>query len=86
MDLIELNHSIYSKNRDGRILAEITFPEKEKGVFCITRTHVVDEYIGSELPRELVDAAVKRIRAQGGRIEAECPFARRYLKEQGILR
>ena len=50
VDFIILNHSIYSKNEYGRILAEITFPEHREGVYCIESTHVVDEYIGTEVP------------------------------------
>lgn len=85
VDFIILNHSIYSKNEYGRILAEITFPEHREGVYCIESTHVVDEYIGTEVPGQLVEAAVKRIREQGGKVEAECPFARKYLAERGML-
>ena len=85
VDFIILNHSIYSKNEYGRILAEITFPEHGEGVYCIESTHVVDEYIGTEVPGQLVEAAVKRIREQGGKVEAECPFARKYLAERGML-
>ena len=45
----------------------------------------MDEYIGTEVPGQLVEAAVKRIREQGGKVEAECPFARKYLAERGML-
>ena len=85
MEFIKLPHSIYSKNEHGRILAEIRFPEKEQGVFNIQSPYVADEYIGSEVPGQLVEMAVESIRAQHGQIEAECPFASKYLKERHII-
>lgn len=87
MEFIRLKHSIYSKNEYGRILCEITFPERKPGEFCIERTYVVEEYIGSELPGQLVEEALQSIRAQGGSVTAEDPFARMYLskkKGQGV--
>ena len=79
ISFITLNHSIYSKNEHGRILCEITFPEKTPGEFCIERTYTAEEYIGTELPERLIEAALEKIREQGGRVTAEDPYARMYL-------
>ena len=81
-----LYHSIYIRSGEGRILGEVMFPEKQPGVFDIERTYTAEELIGSDLPAQLVDAAVKRIREQGGRITASCPFALKYLHQKGVLR
>lgn len=85
MDYIQLPHSIYSKDENGRILAEIRFPETSPGVFNIESTYVAEEYIGSEIPGELVDMAVASIRARHGKITADCPFASKYLRERHII-
>ena len=82
-DFIFLPHSIYLKNADGRILAEITFPEKEPGLYEIERTYTAEEYIGTKLPGQLVEAAVTEIKNKGGRVSASCPYASKYLKEHG---
>ena len=79
ISFIVLNHCIYSKNEYGRILCEITFPERAPGEFCIERTFVAEEFIGTALPERLVEAALDKIREQGGRVTAEDPYARRYL-------
>ena len=82
LDFITLNHSIYSKNEHGRILCEIRFPEREPGVFNIESTYVAGEFIGTELPGQLVEAALAKIKEQGGRVEAEDPYARMYLSRK----
>ena len=84
MEFISLPHSIYSKDPNGRILAEITFPEHAAGQYCIERTYTAEEYIGTDLPGELVEMAVRQIRSAGGKVTAECPFASKYLKDHRL--
>ena len=43
MEYIKLPHSIKSKDENGKILAEITFPENEPGIFTIDHTYVSDQ-------------------------------------------
>ena len=74
-DYIVLPHSIYKKDENGRILSEITFPEKEPG------RYVSESLFGSGEAEKLVKMAVRQIRAAGGSVSASCPFARKYLKE-----
>ncbi len=85
MKYIVLKHSIYSKDPNGRILAEILFPEHSPGEYCIESTHVVDEYLGTQVPGELVEMAVSVIRKAGGHITATCPYAYKYLKERHMI-
>lgn len=80
-DYIVLPHSIYKKDENGRILSEITFPEKEPGRYEIERTYVSETLFGSGEAEKLVKMAVRQIRAAGGSVSASCPFARKYLKE-----
>lgn len=85
MEFIHLPHSIKSKDENGRILAEILFPEHTQGIYTIERTYVAEEYLGTGVAEQLVDMAVEQIRRAHGKIEATCPFARKYLKEKRIL-
>ncbi len=82
---IHLPHSIYSKDEYGRILAEIRFPEEEKGLYNIERTYVCESLFSVNLAEELVDEALLQIRKQGGRVKADCPFAKQYLEKKRIL-
>lgn len=84
MKLIVLKHSIYSRDENGRILAEITFPEKEPGIFTIDRIYVAEEYIGSPIPDRLIAAALDQIRREGGKAAADDPYARKYFHEHHL--
>ena len=54
MEYIRLPHSIKRKDDNGKILAEITFPEIEPGVYNIDHTYVSDELRGEGIAGELV--------------------------------
>ena len=82
---IVLPHSIYKKDENGRILSEITFPEKEPGRYEIERTYVSEVLFGSGESEKLVEMAVRQIKDAGGSVSASCPFARKYLKEHPDL-
>lgn len=84
MDYIRLPHSIKSKDENGRILAEITFPEHEPGIYTIDHTYVSDSLRGQGTAGELVQMAVDQIREQGGKVRATCPYAGSWLKKHGI--
>ena len=82
---IVLPHSIYKKDENGRILSEITFPEKEPGRYESERTYVSEGLFGSGEAEKLVELAVRQIKDAGGSVSASCPFARKYLKEHPDL-
>lgn len=81
MEYIRLPHSIKCKNEDGRILAEITFPEHEPGIYTIDHTYVCDELRGQGTAGELVKMAVDQIREQGGQVRATCSYAAGWLQK-----
>ncbi len=86
LSYITLKHSIYSKDQNGRILAEVTFPEREPGIFSIDGTYVAEDLLGQGIEEELMDLAVKQIRSQHGKkIEATAPYARSWLKERRLI-
>lgn len=93
LNYIRLPHSIYAKDEDGRILAKIEFPEVRNGVpvrektgeYDLANTYVAEDSRHSQIGGELVRMALDEIRRAGGRVvQADCPFARKYLHEQGI--
>ena len=65
---------IYAE-RDGRLIAEITFPE-EDGVAVIDHTFVDSSLRGQGVAGQLVRAAADQIRDQGKKARAVCTYAR----------
>lgn len=80
MEYTRLPHSIKSKDDNGRILAEVTFPEYEPGIYTIDHTYVSDELRGQGIADELVQMAVDQIHEQGGEIRATCSYASMWLR------
>ncbi|MCC8069651.1 MAG: N-acetyltransferase [Ruminococcus sp.] len=79
---------IFEPNRifyqvDGKLLAEITFPQTQKGVFCIDHTFVDSSLRGQGIANKLVELAVKQILNQNGRVVATCSYAQKWLHEHG---
>lgn len=84
MEYIKLAHSIKSKDGNGKILAEITFPETEPGVYTIDHTYVSEALAGQGIAGELVQMAVDQIKEQGGEVRATCSYASAWLKKKGM--
>ncbi|MGN0621655.1 MAG: GNAT family N-acetyltransferase, partial [Porcipelethomonas sp.] len=57
---IESNR-ILKEDENGKVIAEITFPETEKGIFCIDHTFVDDSLRGQGVAGQLVQLAVDKI-------------------------
>ena len=72
---------IYAKNSSGKIVAEILFPEKTKGVFCIERTFVDDSLRGQGIASRLMRMAVLEITQAGGTVTATCSYAKNWLEQ-----
>ena len=85
MEYIRLPHSIKCRDENGKILAEITFPEHEPGIYTIDHTYVGDALRGQGRAGELVQMAVDQIREQGGEVRATCPYASGWLRKRGML-
>ena len=71
------NKIIYKENNE--ILAEITFIEKEHGVFDINHTFVDERLRGKGIGKKLVEKAIEEIEKKNGKITASCSFANRII-------
>ena len=69
------------KDENGRVLAEITFPETSPGVFVINHTFVDESLRGQGVASKLVQAAVDEIKKRGGQVQATCSYAKKWLEE-----
>ncbi len=79
---IEKNR-IYMKDAQGKLVADITFPETSPGVFTIDHTYVDDSLRGQGIASELVRSAVDEIQHRGGEVQATCSYAVKWLSERG---
>lgn len=74
---------IYASGPDGRLLAEITFPQRAPGIFEIDHTFVDASLRGQGAADQLVRAALEEIRAQDGRIRPTCTYAAAWFRRHG---
>ena len=74
---------IYMEDAQGRIVAEIPFPEILPGVYNIDHTFVDNSLRGQGIASKLVQAAVDEIRRRGGEVQATCSYAVKWLSERG---
>ena len=74
---------IYMEDEQGRIVAEITFPEILPGVYSIDHTFVDNSLRGQGIASKLVQAAVDEIRRRSGEVQATCSYAVKWLSERG---
>ena len=72
--------NIFLPGREGKPLAEITFPETEPGLYTIDHTFVDDSLRGRGIAATLVQMAVDEIQRREGIIGATCPYAVEWLK------
>lgn len=75
------NNRIYVKDENEKIIAEINYEEVEQGRFNIYHTFVDESLRGKGIASKLVEIAVHEIERKGGKPEATCSYARRWLEK-----
>ena len=81
MEFIHEKNRIYMNDDAGETIAEITFPETAPGVFTIDHTIVDSSLQGQGVAGRLVQAAVDEIKSRGGKVEATCSYAVKWLEK-----
>ena len=84
MEFIKEENRIYAKNNDGMLVAEITFQTKENNIYNIDYTFVDESLRGQGIAGKLVEEAVKTIKEKGGKVEATCSYANKWLQEHNV--
>ena len=80
--MVQLIHEpcrVYGLDSQGKLIAEITFPMTQPGVYTIDHTFVDDSLRGQGVAGQLVQAALAQIRERGGTPAATCSYAARWL-------
>lgn len=78
-----IDERIFKLGPNGDVLAEITFPETEPGVFTINHTFVDRSLRGQGMADKLVQLAVDEIKRRGGEVRATCTYAVGWLEKKG---
>ncbi len=73
------NGRIFCKS-EGKLLAEITFPDTADGVRDIDHTFVDDSLRGQGVAAQLVQMAAESILAEGKKAETSCSYAAKWLE------
>lgn len=68
----------------GRTVGEVTFSEKENGVFEIDHTFVDESMQGKGIAARLVQLAINEINMRGGEVTASCSYAARHIEKNGL--
>ena len=72
---------IYSENEKGKIIAEITFPKIEEGLYDINHTFVDESLRGQNIGKKLVQMAIEEIQKKNGKFKATCSYAKHYIEK-----
>ena len=84
MEFIKEDGRIYSKDVNGKIIAEIEFEEVEQGVYNIYHTFVDESLRGKGVAALLVQEAVQEIKSKTGKIVASCSYAKKWLEHNKL--
>ena len=78
MNFQQKNGRIWAENEEGRLVAEITFPEVRRGVVNIDHTFVDPSLRGQGAAGKLAQAAADQIRARGMKAVLTCSYAQKW--------
>ena len=79
MNYIVESNRVYTQNDEGKLLAEIRFPENN-GVATITRTFVDPSLRGQGVAEQLILRALTQIQKSNWQIAATCSYAVAWLQ------
>lgn len=71
---------LWAENEEGKLMAEITFPDVAPGVANIDHTFVDGSLRGQGVAGQLVQGAVDQLRSRGMKATATCSYARKWFE------
>ncbi|WP_130869761.1 GNAT family N-acetyltransferase [Intestinimonas massiliensis (ex Afouda et al. 2020)] len=81
MNFQQTDGRIWLDNEEGRLVAEITFPEVRPGVADIDHTFVDPSRRGQGAAGKLVQAAADQLRQRGMKAQLTCSYAKKWFGE-----
>ncbi len=85
MNWIHEDGRMFCLNRDGELLAELTYVFSEKREAVINHTFVHPAHRGEGIAGRMMEAFVAHLRARKLTASATCPFAHAWLKKNREL-
>ena len=73
---------IYAEDENGKVIAEIVFPEVRSGVCEIMHTYVDASLRGRGIAGKLMTLAVAAIEREGKTVTASCSYAVKWLSRR----
>ena len=73
------NNSYFAKNEDGKVVAEVTFPQKSENVIDLNHTFVDDSLRGQGVAGKLVSMVCEYALENGLKIKPTCSYAAKWL-------
>lgn len=74
MDFTKGNHRFYQEDKDGKLIAEITYEEIDEKTVDANHTYVDESLRGQGVAEQLVDRLAEEMRSEGKRIHPTCPY------------
>ena len=81
MDFIEESNRIYCKDSQGKVIAEVTFPDIRYHVVNLDHTFVDDSLRGQGVAGKLMEEAVRKIRRDGKKVIPTCSYAVKWFEK-----
>ena len=80
-EIIKEDDCVYIKDKDGNMIAYVTFPKDLDGVVNINRTFVDGTLRGMGIAKKLMDATYEVIKEKGYKVRITCSYAVKYFSE-----
>lgn len=81
MDFICEQNRIYANDVDGKLIAEVTFPDVTNGTVNINHTFVDDSLRGQGIANQLLKAAALQIRTDNKKAYPTCSYAVKWFEK-----
>lgn len=72
---------IYLENKEGRVIAEVTFPQSNDNTVNIDHTFVDSSLRGQGIAENLMEEAVKTIQNSGRKAISTCSYAEKWFEK-----
>lgn len=80
MNFIHEKDRIYAEDQEGKVIAEVTFPEREHNIVDIDHTFVDSSLRGQGIAGKLMEEVVSRLHSTGQKAICTCPYAVTWFK------
>ena len=81
MNFIEESNRIYCKDSQGKVIAEVTFPDIRYHVVNLNHTFVDSSLRGQGIAGKMMEEAAQKIRRDGKKVIPTCPYAVKWFEK-----